>query len=277
MSKLNILGSLVCFLSASYGALAFVVRPSSIISYRNILRFSKTTTNDINNSNNKKYLDLPWGDRQKFALIDNINKYTVDIPQIKAENGSTTYVMWRAMMKDTIELAGYDPQFLQQMCQDLLESTEEGDLNFDRVPGVLPLLDQFEFAKNGGVSGKIQGLRGIADGTTVQTSPLAHVQLTVPRGYVLTEDGSAAYELGSPQSDKFYSLDFAKMRFDEDTVTNVLSNGAKETGRVVSEVATSPETTNMLVNVGASTVTLLGGATLVNMISHHMTVNVFWV
>jgi hypothetical protein len=232
---------------------------------------------DTNNSNINKNLDLPWGDRQKFALIDSIKKYSVDIPQIKADNGSTTYVMWRAMMKDTIELAGYDPQFLQNMCQNLIETDQEDNIDFDRVPGILPLLDQFEFAKNGGISGKIQGLRGIADGTTVQTSPLAHVQLTVPRGYVLTEDGSAAYELGSPQSDKFYSLDFAKMSLDEDTITSALTNGAKETGRVVTEVATSQETTNMLVNVGASTVTLLGGATLVNMISHHMTINVFWV
>lgn len=233
-----------------------------------------------------KYIDMPWGDRQRFALMDNIKKYLVEIPQLPSENGSTTYVMWRAMMRDNIELVGYDANFLRKKCIEMMAQDTKDDpttrFDLDGIPGILPLLDAFEFAKNGGVSGKIQGLRGIADGTTVQTSPVMHLQLTVPRGYVLTDDGKAAYELGEAQNSvNLYSLNFAKMgNMEEDDWKNAIATGAKGTGKVISEVAdiaTNVETTNMLVNIGASTVTLLGAATLINMVSHHMTVNVFWV
>jgi hypothetical protein len=37
------------------------------------------------------------------------------------------------------------------------------------------------------------------------------------------------------------------------------------------------ETRDMLTTLGATTAILLGGATAVNMLSHHLTVNVFWV
>ena len=43
------------------------------------------------------------------------------------------------------------------------------------------------------------------------------------------------------------------------------------------EAVGDQETTNMLVNLGASTAILLGGATAFNMLQHHLTVNVFWV
>jgi len=141
----------------------------------------------------------------------------------------------------------------------------------------------FEFQEsNGGVSVKIEGLRGIADGTIAQTSPLMYVQLTVPRGYVLTEDGSSAYELGSPLSEEGFSLDIARMgiTINADDVKRTLKSGVEETGKVASSIALSvgdQETTNMLVNLGATTAILLGGATAVNMLAHHLTVNVFWV
>ena len=164
------------------------------------------------------------------------------------------------------------------------------------APGLLPLLDQFEFQSNGGVSGQIQGLKGIADGTTVQTSPLVHVQLTVPRGYVLTEDGSSAYELGVPVSEDedFYSLDnIAKMNMnmgkniqdmDAGDMAGVVKAGVEGTGKLAGNIASAAitsagdeETTRMLVNLGATTGILLGGAMAVNLLSHHLTVNMFWV
>ena len=139
-------------------------------------------------------------------------------------------------------------------------------------------------------------MRGIADGTTVQTSPLIHVQLTIPRGYVLTEDGSAAYELGFPLSEERYSLDIAKMNvnvnninmprsmssisIDGDELKKTLKSGAEETGKVALSIADTIkdlEMKGMLVNLGASTAILLGGATALNMLAHHLTVNVFWV
>ena len=273
-------------------------------------------------------LDLPWGKRQSWALKDCVNKYLVEIPQLQTngddnnnnnnndnDNNDCTYVMWRALTRENIELAGYDIEFLRlkyvhAMADDADNGGGSGNgSNTDapvktiadsktntKAPGALPLLDNFEFQSNGGVSGKIQGLRGIADGTTVQTSPLIHVQLTIPRGYVLTEDGSAAYELGFPLSEERYSLDIAKMNvnvnninmprsmssisIDGDELKKTLKSGAEETGKVALSIADTIkdlEMKGMLVNLGASTAILLGGATALNMLAHHLTVNVFWV
>jgi hypothetical protein len=113
------------------------------------------------------------------------------------------------------------------------------------------------------------------------------VQLTIPRGYVLTEDASAAYELGMPLSEEKYSFDLANM-LKVDASTNranvvwqdTVRSGVKETGKVALNLAGSvsdKETRDMLTNLGATTAILLGGATAVNMLSHHLTVNVFWV
>ena len=233
-------------------------------------------------------MDLPWGKRQTWALKDSVNKYLVEIPQLENDNGDgdCTYVMWRALTRENIELAGYDIEFLRRKYVQIMRDEDNNDEDEEdtpvKAPGALPLLDNFEFQSNGGVSGKIEGLRGIADGTIAQTSPLMYVQLTVPRGYVLTEDGSSAYELGSPLSEEGFSLDIARMgiTINADDVKRTLKSGVEETGKVASSIALSvgdQETTNMLVNLGATTAILLGGATAVNMLAHHLTVNVFWV
>lgn len=254
------------------------------------LSASLDTDSSVEGKEKQDNLDLPWGDRQKWALKDNISKYTVEIPQLEKAMGTKSFVMWRALCREHIELTGYDVEFLQSKYISSMQDDSD-DKNQDKkkkekkitIPGSLPLLDNFEFQSNGGVSGKIQGLKGIADGTTVQTSPLVHVQLTIPRGYVLTEDGSSAYELGQPLSEESYSLDIANMNvknIDADGVKKTLKAGVDETGKVASNIVEAvgdQETTNMLVNLGASTAILLGGATAFNMLQHHLTVNVFWV
>jgi hypothetical protein len=262
----------------------------------------------------QQQLELPWGQRQKWALRDNISKYTVEIPQLRQDglaaggssSGSSTtssssssvYVMWRAMTRDIFELAGYDVEFLRSKYLATMNGNDidnEHDTNppiHSIVPGVLPLIDKFEFQSNGGISGKIEGLGGIANGTTIQTSPLAHVQLTIPRGYVITEDGSAAYELGVPLSEEKYSFDLANMLKNVDASNgsggganvvwqDTVRSGVQETGKMammsVAGSVSDKNTRDMLVNLGATTAILLGGATAVNMLSHHLTVNVFWV
>lgn len=259
--------------------------------------FDNRTSSTSTGSNSTKrtppqQLELPWGQRQKWALKDNVSKYTVDIPQLKqsitgpSDSLTSSYVMWRAMTRDIIELAGYNVEFLQSKYLETMNESDKDEIH-SIVPGVLPLIDKFEFQSNGGISGRIEGLAGIADGTTIQTSPLVHVQLTIPRGYVLTEDGSAAYELGMPLSEEKYSFDLANM-LKVDASTNranivwqdTVQSGVKETGKVALNLAGSvsdKETRDMLTNLGATTAILLGGATAVNMLSHHLTVNVFWV
>ena len=318
--------------SSSRRSQSLIIRQASIDAQTSSASSTKDTNTNANIDRDtstplKKYksrslqdLDLPWGKRQSWALKDCVNKYLVEIPQLENgdDNSDCTYVMWRALTRENIELAGYDIEFLRLKYVDAMADDDNdngngngngADSNTDapvkanmkakaKAPGALPLLDNFEFQSNGGVSGKIQGLRGIADGTTVQTSPLVHVQLTIPRGYVLTEDGSAAYELGFPLSEERYSLDIAKMNvnvnvnmpmssmssvmssIDGDELKKTLKSGVEETGKVASNIAVSVgdrETTSMLVNLGASTAILLGGATALNMLAHHLTVNVFWV
>lgn len=118
-------------------------------------------------------------------------------------------------------------------------------------------------------------MKGFADGTSVQTSELVQVQLTIPRGYVLTKDGSSAYELGLPLSEEGYSLDIARMRINmnEDEIKKGLVSSIEKTGQVIGD----QETTTLLLNLGSATAILLASATAINMLSHHMTVNVFWV
>lgn len=258
-------------------------------------------------------LDLPWGDFQSWALRDNLPKYTVDIPTFReGTNGGgslgVTYALWRSLVRDVTELSGYDATFVKQQQARVLkdeynmkmkESEElvgndnttisvNRQITLDQVPGILPLLDNFEFHPNGGVSGTVEGLRGIADGTVVVTRSLTQVEKTVPKGFVLTEDGSAAYELGAARTEGLsvggtYSLD-GRTTFDASQVKNAVGGSVKFVGEVAEEAATTvvkaagdEETNRMLVNLGTSTGILLAGATAFNMLSHHLTVNVFWV
>jgi hypothetical protein len=110
------------------------------------------------------------------------------------------------------------------------------------------------------------------------------VEVTIPLGYVLTEDDGIAYELGKPlvQGEDFYSLDGTTktaIRTAGSLGKQAASNlAAGFNTRGTPQTAGSEEDANvMLVRLGASTGLLLAGATAMNMLSHHLTVNVFWV
>jgi len=281
------------------------------------------TSKDNNDDNDDDDDDVMfWSERQDWALKDNLPNYTVDIniPKLSTSNSNISsnididsqsqYAMWRAMIREVTELMGYDAEFVRKKHQqqllklskdqndNVIDNDNDNAIDNDNViqspssssssPGILPLIDQFEFTNNGGLSGKINGLPGIAPGTTIQTSPLMHAQLTIPRGYALTQDtyGSTAYELGVPLSGAQYSLDLKNMMLKAGP-TGELAIEAISTGRQVLKDSTSnmniqidgtdPETNQFLANLGASTAILLGTATAINMLSHHLTVNVFWV
>ena len=198
---------------------------------------------------------------------------------------------------------GYDVEYLQQKYQNLQEYGDDVDEDV-LPPGILPYIDGFEFRKNGGIKGRVYGLVGIESGTEIVTSPLKDVELTLPNGFVLTDDGSCAYELGIPKSseqfgnlgmseslkksmteyynnrdgqNENYPMDLSALR-DGGTklVSDVGQQSGKVAGNVVSELS-DPETSQMIVNLGATTAIALGTATAMNMLSHHLTVNVFWV
>jgi hypothetical protein len=176
------------------------------------------------------------------------------------------------------------------------------------VPGVLPLLETYEFEPNNGIRGVVFGFPGIADGTTLTTPPLKHLEQTIPLGYVYAEEEEYqeennnissddappttrtttifAYELGtalsssssdtSLLSSSSYSSSSSLMMDAANKAKASLVDGASgiaagNTGLV------NKETSQMMINIGGSAATLLAGTALVNMMSHHLTVNMFWV
>lgn len=117
------------------------------------------------------------------------------------------------------------------------------------------------------------------------------MEVTIPLGYVLTEDIGIAYEIGSPlQSDQgvvndseAYSMSGVTRKAGQ--VAGSVNQAAASNLAAMARQASSSngsrtendESNALLVQLGASTGLLLAGATAVSLLSHHLTVNVFWV
>lgn len=184
-------------------------------------------------------------------------------------------------MREVTELGGYSIEMLQEMhARQLKEKGVDSDSpnTLSETPSALPLLDQFAFEASGGLSGQVYGIPGVADGTRIVTNEVKDVQMTVPKGYVQTKDGAVAYELGTPFRES-YSLDATGTRVREASsqVANTAAGLAKGAMSNVPVPVAEEDPDTMLVRVGFLTAVLLGGATAINMLSHHLTVNVFWV
>jgi hypothetical protein len=245
---------------------------------------SATSESSATNTSTQKdnELDMPWSDIQKYALQDNLPKFTVIIP---SSGSSKQYAMWRTLTREVPELAGYPIPFLMQMHKQQAKDGME-------TPGVLPMVDDFEFAPNGGITGRAYGLPGIADGTRINTPSLVNVESTVPLGYVTTsgEDGQVgfSYELGSCATSSVYSLDgserSAALLSARRMMMEGMMSGSREVVNVAKDVAvtgsgllTDDEANRDLAYLGGATALLLACATAIGMLSHHLTVNVFWV
>jgi hypothetical protein len=173
------------------------------------------------------------------------------------------------------------------------------------TPGLLPMVDDYEFASNGGIVGRAYGLPGIADGTPINTPALVGIEKTLPLGYVTTtsiddnDDESHgqvgfSYELGTCcASSSVYSLDGSErsaallsarrlimtdeMGKTDSSSTRRIVSAAKDAAVNGSGLLTDAEANRDLVYLGGATAMLLASATAVGMLSHHLTVNVFWV
>lgn len=216
--------------------------------------------------------DMPWSDFHAFALRDNLPRYTRVLPGKVPK----TYALWRTMMQEVPELSGYPISFLREKCA--RDKENASGKNCPEAPNVLPFLDYFYFEPSGGLSGQVYGVPGLKDGTKIETSPVGQVEVTIPLGYVLTEVDGIAYELGKPLvQEGGYSLDALAASRTAGSLakqaTATMSEAINQRGAVASEE--DPNT--MLVRLGASTGLLLVGATAMSMLSHHLTVNVFWV
>lgn len=251
-------------------------------------------------------LTLPWSNVQDWALRDNLPKYLVRIltksrSWSKEEGGTepgktaattatttlTTYCLWRGLLQDVPELAGYPVDFLQLKYSEQQKRQKHEDQDetttSTSVVGILPYLQDYEFTAQGGVCGTVYGLEGVAEGSRIETSALIKVQETLPLGYVQTTEG-IAFEVGRPMS--------KMLTGDDNRGWRILPNGASSAAAAAasgiqsatkSSAATQLATVgdvqgdDMLIRLGATTGILLAGATAINMLSHHMTVNVFWV
>mmetsp|Transcript_13675 Transcript_13675/g.29662 ORF Transcript_13675/g.29662 Transcript_13675/m.29662 type:complete len:345 (-) Transcript_13675:51-1085(-) len=241
-------------------------------------------------------LDMPWSDVQEWALNDNLDKFTVIMTPPITGGKPRRYAMWRTLTREVPELAGYPIPFLLRMHQrSLKKDAGETDTSVEATPGILPMVDDFEFTSNGGVLGRAFGLPGIADGTRIQTPSLVSAETTVPLGYVTTKGESNSedevgfsYELGTCASSSAYSLDGTERSAALAAARRLVVEGAADSTRqaaaVAKEMAVSgsgllsdTEANKDLVYLGGATAMLLASATAVGMLSHHLTVNVFWV
>lgn len=190
-------------------------------------------------------LDFPWSDLQQWTLDSALPRYTIQVNE-------RAITLWRNLAKDHVELTGYPTDFL------MAQSMNEGGME-------LPFLDQFEFTPNGGLSGQAYGLQGIAPGTVIETTPVGNVRLTIPKGFVHTQDGSL-FELGEPRSSETSSAGYYSLN-----------------GMTQQQSQLAPSSSNAwgldsdIYNLGALTAAVIGGALAVESMSHHLTVNVFWV
>lgn len=255
-------------------------------------------------------LDMPWSDVQAYALRDKVSRYTVQVPGTSTSNEDTArptmkcLVLWRNLVDDTPELAGYPLPFLvQRLQEDRMMLTQNQNLLDDDANAsashfdwqILPFLDAFAFETGGGLTGCVYGVQGVADGTRIRTPPVANVHVTVPRNFVRTADGSVLYELGQPdhttiaqqqqqQNSYYYSLDGTSTKGwqrdgKELAASMLLSAKKRNNGNTMQQSTTTtiggidPE----LLQLGGLTAIVMGGALAMESLSHHLTVNVFWV
>lgn len=230
-------------------------------------------------------LAMPWSEVQDWALRDNLPKYTIMIPiespstigtKSKPKDNTIVFALWRTMLKEVPELAGYPIEFLQEVHSHQISSNRT---TMQVTPQLLPYLEDYTFVPAGGVSGKVYGVPGLADGTIIQTSAVSSIEVTLPQGFVRTLDGKAAYELGRPQREDYsFSINNNKLQ----PATMAIGSAATSSYELLRSVeGVSPsvveDADGMLLRLGATTGILLAGATAINMLSHHLTVNVFWV
>lgn len=293
---------LVVFASLVSRSVGFVPHPAVVECHtKHILPFRATTVRKVSgsitssdssengNPNTKEAtfssdderFSLPWTDFQEWALRDNTPQYVVSVPRRGAETPDV-YVMWRKLSREVVELNGYPVEMLREKYKgQILLSVKEEHNNVAFNAGILPVLDEYEFKAGGGLSGRVFGIPGVAEGSKIETASVSNVQETLPKGYVLTDDGAVAYELGNPIHDSpspeegAYSLEGVarSARAAADSV-NEFATAAAGGGLTTTR---NIEDDSMLVRLGASTAIILAGAAAVNLLSHHMTVNIFWV
>jgi hypothetical protein len=211
--------------------------------------------------------------------------YTIQIEVTDSKTQRPTiraYALWRTLTNELPEFSGYPISFLAGRYRELLRlESQRVESNAIQAPTeLLPFLDEFEFTESGGLAGRAFGVVGVADGTRIETTPVGNVPVTVPKGFVTTEDG-LLYELGRPvrstASDGF-TLDAVRT-----TGLRVAEKGRDATAwpSLLTGLKPDPGPRGSwdpdLVQFGALTTFVIGGALAFETLQHHLTVNIFWV
>eukprot|EP00525_Craspedostauros_australis_P013607 CAMPEP_0198122440 /NCGR_PEP_ID=MMETSP1442-20131203/34839_1 /TAXON_ID= /ORGANISM="Craspedostauros australis, Strain CCMP3328" /LENGTH=349 /DNA_ID=CAMNT_0043781459 /DNA_START=107 /DNA_END=1156 /DNA_ORIENTATION=+ len=250
-----------------------------------VMPTEKIAADDAKNDKETKY-DLPWSQIQEWALRDQLPKYTM-ILALKNANGeevAASYALWRSLTTDVAELAGYPVDFLQRVHDDLIARNAT---ILQSTPKQLPYMDSYTFSSSGGVSGNVFDVPGIADGAKIETSKVDNIQLTLPKGYIRTADGSAAYELGitvqtTPEAtdgvvNGAAAAGGAMLNSVANAATTASASSSSLSSGIGNAVGNQLTDDQFLVRMGTTAGIALTAATAMNMLSHHLTVNVFWV
>lgn len=191
-----------------------------------------------------------WSDIQEWALKDNLSKYTIT-------TSTHSFILWNTMINEVTELQGYTIPYLQSKLQDTKQ--------------IVPYITNYEFVNNGGIKGEIYNKAGIADSSVIITDALVNVVNTLPSGYVQTvsnnDNTGMVYELGYAMNDQ------SKLVAQRSTLLQSLSSNIND----ATSDATSDDTVNLVKNVAGVTALALGSGIAYNLLTHHLTVNVFWV
>ena len=231
-------------------------------------------------------MDFPWGNLQEWALRDKLKQYTITAPIDTAESQTLrSFILWRALTEDAPELAGYPIPFLVDRYMEICSADEVHSDARKASNDVLPYLDDFVFESNGGLSGRIYDMVGLAEGARIQTSPVVDVERTLPKGFVQTADGRSIYEVGKPASADI--LTNRMKEFDGVGRTSKLIEQALEQASPTRQTKDSFPSLNEqkdsslldreVVNLAGLTTVVIAGAMAAESLSHHLTVNVFWV
>ncbi len=236
----------------------------------------------------------PWSEVQQWTLRDSVPKYIIRIPikqktlltSTKSQEDTvlSTFALWKSLQNDVPELAGYPIDFLQARYEEILRGEQKKNGGSDdngtikrvespTAPGVLPYLQDYEFSSGGGICGYVYRMDGVSDGSRIETSAVRDVKESLPRGFIQTSDFYASFELGNPlQSDVQVEKGIVAKASPLNDVSNIVT-----TEQVRSALNDIDDGDGMLLRLGALSGIVLAGATGLSMLSHHLTVNVFWV
>ncbi len=195
---------------------------------------------------------IPWTKFQDWALSDNIMDYVVP-------NTSPPVILYRSLISSVPELTGYETSVIQSHLRDIKEMPQFAALS-DGGSGALPFLDNIEVSADDTLTGDVYSLPGVTDGTRIRTARLSNLSLTLPSHYAVSVDSKLFYELGTLSSASA-SLEVPKLSALPSLDQSMLTSA--------NEIPL-----NSIVALSAA---VISSSFLFNLLSHHLTLNVFWV